>query len=224
MNPTLLQDIREKETGVKILMAGKKTWLFHEDMFDKNQSIITQDDRLIVSFIENNQVYHTEHEINDDVHYMGGRCHYDKYEDTVCIMRDIREKRDKLYWNEIDNTNPRPIIYYQHKVSSTYRAFYRVSSVEDFHKYHFDWVRKYGEEDGEYDTGSTHMNEHNSGTLRINLISHELREQSLRAQQSGLRKLSDNQIFRLFAWLARQLGNDVAGVIHDFVLANPARQ
>ncbi len=49
------------------------------------------------------------------------------------------------------------------------------------------------------------------------LLVREIVEQTNRKKSIQLCKLSDDQIFHLFAWLTHQLGKDVAGVIYDLI-------
>ncbi len=60
------------------------------------------------------------------------------------------------------------------------------------------------------------IDEINSGLLSLSLLSQEIREQQSLQRNKFFRRLSDNQIFELFAWLAKQLGNDVAGEIYHY--------
>lgn len=56
-----------------------------------------------------------------------------------------------------------------------------------------------------------------SGIIGVNLISQELREQQVRTSQFSLRKLSEDDIFHLFAWLTEQLGANMAGEIYQYL-------
>ncbi len=58
----------------------------------------------------------------------------------------------------------------------------------------------------------------NTSPITATLLVQEIREQQYRLCSLPTYKLSDNQIFELFAWLTHQLGKDVAGVIYTFVM------